>query len=168
MKLIRPSQEYLKSYENAIKENQLHRPNSQQLFGDPSNVIQNSFNYEYGLNLKPGYVSSTTLWLVNEDDFIGEISIRHELTPSLLKYGGHIGYEIRYSESRKGYGTKMLRMALNFCKSELNLKRVLITCDDNNIASAKLIEKNGGVLENKVQNQIDRGSIITRRYWIDI
>lgn len=168
MKLIRPSEKYLKSYDEAIKENRCFRPNSQALFRDPNSIIEKSMNDELGINLKPGWVPSTTLWLVDKDVFIGEISIRHELTPSLLKYGGHIGYEIRYSESGKGFGTNMLRMALDFCKAELGLRKVLITCDDDNIASAKVIEKNGGVLENKVQNQTDKGEVITRRYWIEI
>ena len=59
-------------------------------------------------------------------------------------------------------------MALIYCKEALNLNRVLITCDDDNMASIKVIENNGGVLENKVKNSLSRGNVITRRYWIHI
>ena len=68
----------------------------------------------------------------------------------------------------KGYGTKMLSMALTYCKETLNLHKVLITCDDDNIGSIRVIENNGGILENKVKNSLPRGNVITRRYWINI
>jgi hypothetical protein len=59
-------------------------------------------------------------------------------------------------------------MALMYCKETLNLHKVLITCDDDNIGSIKVIENNGGILENKVQNRLSRGNVTTRRYWINI
>lgn len=59
-------------------------------------------------------------------------------------------------------------MALEFCRNELKLSRVLITCDDENIASRTVIEKNGGQLENIVENIVDRGTVNTRRYWIHL
>ena len=89
-------------------------------------------------------------------------------SPTLRKFGGHIGYEIRYSEIRKGYGTKMLAMALPYCKNVLHLDKVMITCDDDNFGSQKVIENNGGILEDKVINRLDRGTILTRRYWIEL
>ena len=62
----------------------------------------------------------------------------------------------------------MLSMALKYCKEALNLNKVLITCDDDNIGSIKVIENNGGILENKVKNILPRGNVTTRRYWINI
>lgn len=106
--------------------------------------------------------------MINNEKFIGEINIRHELNSFLINYGGHIGYEVRQSECMKGYGTKMLSMALKYCKEALNLNKVLITCDDDNIGSIKVIENNGGILENKVKNILPRGNVTTRRYWINI
>lgn len=105
---------------------------------------------------------------MDEDKFIGEINIRHELTPFLLNYGGHIGYEVRYTECNKGYGKKMLALALSYAKEVLQLPRVLITCNDSNLGSIKVIESNGGILENKVFNVIDNRNILTRRYWITL
>lgn len=86
------------------------------------------------------------------------IDIRHRLNDYLLNFGGHIGYSVRKSERQKGYTTEMLALALIECM-KLNIKRVLITCDKDNIASAKTIINNGGILE---------GSGITQRYWINL
>lgn len=168
MKLVRPNEKFLASYYEACKEDDDYSPNTERIFGDPNTIIQKSRDYENGVNMKPGYVKATTLWLIDNNQFIGEINIRHELTDYLLNYGGHIGYEIRYSMRNKGYGTKMLLMTLPYCKEVLKLQKVLITCDDDNIGSAKVIEKNGGIMENVVINDIDRGIVKTRRYWINL
>ena len=168
MELIRPQERLLASYAEAIKEDELHRPHRISSFTQPSEVFQTSYNREHGIHLNPGRVRSTTLWLVEEDKFIGEVRIRHELVPLLLRHGGHIGYSIHHSEEAKGYGTKMLAMALEFCRTEMQFTRVLITCNDTNIGSIRVIEKNGGILENKVVNNLDTGKVLTRRYWIDL
>ena len=168
MKLIRPNEKYLASYRDACKEDDLYSPYTERIFGNPETIIQESKDYENGINMKPGYVKATTFWLIANDQFVGEINIRHELTEHLLNYGGHIGYEIRYSMRNKGYGTKMLMMVLPFCKEILKLKKVLITCDDDNVGSAKVIENNGGIFENIVINEIDQGIVKTKRYWINL
>lgn len=94
---------------------------------------------------------------------IGALHFRHELNEYLLLHGGHIGYGIRPSERRKGYASLMLGMMLDILK-ERNFGRVLITCDDGNHASARSIERNGGLLENIVAE----GTGKTRRYWIQL
>ena len=96
--------------------------------------------------------------------FLGQIDVRHRLTESLLRYGGHIGYAIRLSEWNKGYGTRMLSLALPYAK-RIGIDRCLITCDDDNPGSARVMEKNGFVLADKVDNVIDGHPIVTRRYW---
>ena len=88
---------------------------------------------------------------------IGAISIRHYLNGNLLNTGGHIGYGIRPSERKKGYAKTMLKMALEKC-IELDMKRILITCDKTNIGSAKTILANGGTLENQVAE--DDGNVV--------
>lgn len=173
MELIRPIEKYVSSYADALAEDELHpedphRQNSARHFRNSETVVERARNYEQGIGLPEGYVPATTFWLIDNDHFIGEICIRHELTPTLLKFGGHIGYEIRYSETRKGYGTKMLAMVLPWCKNELHLPKVMLTCDDDNIGSQKIIEKNGGILQDKLINHLDRGTVLTRRYWIDL
>lgn len=168
LKLIRPHIDFLDSYAEAIREDLQLRPEAERIFSDAGEILQKSYNYEHGVHLPPGHVRATTFWLVDGGRLIGEINVRHELTPFLLQYGGHIGYEIRASECRKGYGTQMLSMVLPYCRDVLGLSRVLITCDDDNVGSQKVIESNGGRLENKVVNELDRGTVVTRRYWIEL
>lgn len=95
--------------------------------------------------------------------FVGAVNIRHYLNEKLLLGGGHIGDGIRPSERGKGYGTKMIALALEECR-KLGIDRVLMCCDKDNPASAKTIIKNRGVLENEV---MDEGSLV-QRYWIEI
>ena len=136
------------------------------LFSDDKDIIQKYDDYRNDRNLKPGWVVADHYCLVNDNDFIGEISIRHSLTDSLLKYGGHVGYGIRCSMWNRGYGSLILKLGLEKCKG-LCIDNVLITCGDNNYGSARIIEKNGEVLENKIQNVIDGKEVNTRRYWMN-
>lgn len=111
-----------------------------------------------------GFVPATLYFLIDENRKIyGALQIRHELNDFLLDHGGHIGYGIRPSERRKGLATKMLALSLEKARA-LGIGRVLITCDKNNLASAKTIMNNGGILENEVVHQ-DR---TTQRYWIQL
>ena len=98
----------------------------------------------------------------DRDTIVGAVNIRHRLNERLLLNGGHIGDGIRPSERRKGYATKMIALALEKCR-ELNIRKVLMVCDKDNIASAKSIIKNGGVLENEIV--VD--GVTEQRYWID-
>lgn len=119
------------------------------------------------LNIPEGKVPANTYFFVriSDDKIIGMINIRHELNEFLLNEGGHIGYSIRPSERKKGYGTLMLKLALQKCK-ELNLTKVLITCDKDNIASAKVIQNNNGILENELYSETF--SSVIQRYWIKL
>lgn len=111
-----------------------------------------------------GLVPASLYVLCDETGRIyGVVDIRHKLNDYLLQFGGHIGYGIRPSERRKGYAAKQLALALPIAKS-LGINRALITCNRENIGSARTIQKNGGVLENEVQD----GERITQRYWIDL
>jgi predicted acetyltransferase len=110
-------------------------------------------------------VPETVLWLVDGQDFIGRTSIRHQLTPDLAQIGGNIGYEIRPNKRRRGYGKLILALALEKARL-LGLNRVLVTCDDDNIGSAKIIEANGGHLQDTIELEGHRAQV--RRYWIDL
>ena len=99
------------------------------------------------------------------NEIVGMLNFRKELNEYLLNYIGHIGYSIAPSKRRQGLGTIMLELALIEAKG-FGLERVLITCTDDNIASARVIENNGGVLEDK---RVDPGDQkLTRRYWITL
>lgn len=115
--------------------------------------------------VREGLVPATTYMAVSNEDgrLVGMIDIRHRLNDYLSKFGGHIGYSIRKSDRQQGYATEMLALALKECV-KMNLDKVLITCDKNNIASAKTIMNNGG----KLENEVPEGNRITQRYWINI
>lgn len=100
-----------------------------------------------------GHVPSTTLWWVDGAEYLGRIAIRHRLTPALLEVGGHIGYDVRRSQRGRGHATAMLGAALPVAY-ELGIDPVLITCDEDNIASRTVIERNGGVLEDRRGGQL--------------
>lgn len=110
-----------------------------------------------------GIVPETTFFCLDSDRniFVGAVTVRHYLTER-LQNSGLIGDGIRPSERRKGYGSAMIGLALLEAK-KLGINKVLMCCDKRNIASAKSIMNNGGVLENEVET----GGIIKQRYWID-
>jgi predicted acetyltransferase len=118
-----------------------------------------------GVNLPEGYVPKTQFWLVQEGRILGTARLRHGLTRSLADFGGHIGYEIRPSERGKGYATRLLSLVLAHAR-QMGLTRVLITCDVANIASARVIQKNGGVLAS--ESFSPAGGRVIQRYWIEL
>lgn len=109
-------------------------------------------------------VDETELWAVSNKTYVGGISIRHKLNRDLQTMGGHIGYDTRPSYRKRGIASEMLRLALPIAK-QLGIENALITCNDSNVASIKIIEKNGGVLkETKPQYE---GGPLKRYYWIE-
>lgn len=167
IKLIKPDKNYLQSYIDAFLEYKKYNITNYN-FSNPLeyDIFEKFERYEFERDIPKDHVGSLYCWLVDDEKemFIGEINIRYRLNDNLLKRGGNIGYGVRKDQWGKGYGTLMLDKALAKAK-ELGLERVLITCDDNNIASARVMEKNGFVLEDKIENIIDCKKITTRRYW---
>lgn len=117
-----------------------------------------------GKNLESGRVAASTYIMVNKNNerVVGIVNIRHELNDYLLNFGGHIGYSIRPLERQKGLGTIQLNLALEKAK-DLGIKKVLVTCDTENIGSSKTIEKCHG----KLENIVPKDKYFTKRYWID-
>lgn len=105
----------------------------------------------------PSHVAQTTLWWVEGRRVIGRLSIRHELNDWLRTTGGHIGYDVRPSERRRGHATAMLRSGLPVAHA-LGIDPVLVTCDHGNVGSRKVIEANGGVADNPTTTKL--------RYWV--
>ena len=96
---------------------------------------------------KVGWVPATVLWIVDDDEqVVGRVSIRHRLTEQLRTVGGYIGYAVIPSARRRGHATVALAQSLTVAH-ELGIDPALVTCDDTNTASRRVIEKNGGVLE---------------------
>ena len=138
----------------------------------PWKIFANDFHdFEYYIEhldtteAKDGWVPDTTLFCFDKDRnvFVGAVNIRHYLNENLLRTGGHIGDGIRPSERRKGYATAMIALALEECK-KLGIMDVLMCCGKENVASAKSIVRNGGVLENEVEED----GHIEQRYWIHL
>jgi predicted acetyltransferase len=115
----------------------------------------------------PGLVPESFFWLVESDAdiFIGRISKRHNLNDALRQIGGNIGYEIRTSYRKKGYGTLMLKLALPEAR-KLKLDRVMLTCDSTNVGSRKIIEANGGVLEREIE--VPNHAVSVLHWWITL
>ena len=163
--------EYKIAYEESIKkvrEGIIKKHDQMFLNPDAIDVIQTFMDSRDISKLPPGYVPSYDYFLVDDNKFIGIIHIRVRLTDRLLQYGGHIGYAINPIYWKKGYGTKLLKLGLEKAKELIEDNKVLITCDDDNIGSYKIIEKNGGILENKVTNFDIGETFLTRRYWIKL
>lgn len=116
-----------------------------------------------GEGLPEGFVRDSVFWLANGEEFIGQVNIRHRLTPLLMKTGGHIGYDIRPTKRKQGYGKLILKLALEKAK-ELGIKDILVTCDATNIGSKKVIETNGGKFESQVKGEPGKPDKL--RYWI--
>jgi predicted acetyltransferase len=110
-----------------------------------------------------GWVPSTTSFLVDEGRILGVSNLRHWLTPHLLEHGGHVGYSVRPSERSRGHAARLLRDAARRARRR-GIERLLVTCDASNAASARVIEKCGGVLESEVPT----GDVPIRRYWIEL
>ena len=110
-----------------------------------------------------GWVRNSTRFLIRNERIIGNYNFRHELTERLLHSGGNCGYSVRPSERRKGYGTMLLASAKGFGRS-LGLERILVTCRVDNVGSAQVIERNGGVLEDVVYDHEANEEM--SRYWI--
>lgn len=139
------------------------------------NVVAAGFDFEeyvtklhrnsLGIDLEKGLVPFTTYWLVDErKDTIYAVSrLRHTLSAVSKKEGGHIGYDVPPSLRGFGYATEALRQTLAKARAK-GIVRALLTCDADNYASARVIEKNGGVLDDQIVSEYTKK--VVSRYWI--
>lgn len=173
IKLVTPTKEY-ESQVMAYKEEFFKR--NEVIDGSAGleevETYEEWINFEERLSKKYGenYVPSTVCLAIREVDnkLVGIIDFKHKFTDFLFNYGGNIGYSVLPEERKKGYAKEMLRLMLEKCK-EVGVEKVLISCDKDNIASAKTIISNGGILENEVKDELGLGySGTIQRYWITI
>lgn len=104
-------------------------------------------------------VPSTVFWYVSGEHYLGTLVIRHRLTAELAEAGGHVGYHVVAPWRRQGHATRMLALALPECR-RLGLDRVLITCDQDNEPSRRVILANGGVPDGQARGE--------DRFWISL
>lgn len=140
-------------------------------WGPPLQKIEQNFqsylqkleDMRHGLNLDPNQASGTEFWILHEQQIAGRLKVNDELKDWMKIRGGHIGYGISAPFRNKGLATSALQEALQFAKDK-GLNDILMTCDDDNFGSIRVIEKNGGILQDKIL--AEGRSIITRRYII--
>lgn len=130
------------------------------VFSDMLEILRKE---KFGIDLRPDRVPHTMLYGFLDNRIVGRVSIRHALNDHLRHRGGNIGYWVLKSFRGNGYGSEMARQGLTYCKS-LGLNEVMITCADDNQASWKVIERQGGLLKDKIWDDEDKE--IIRRYWI--
>lgn len=121
--------------------------------------LKDRYDESLGVNLKPDRVPQTTCWFYVDDKPVGFIKIRHYLNDRLKEIGGHIGYTIAPEFRGRGYATKMLELALIEAK-KLGIVKVRLTCYSSNVASRRVIEKNGGIIDD-----VREGSL---RFWVEL
>ena len=170
--LVTPTLDYadeIAAYRREFLENgePLHGSGPLRRIADPAEWVQATELFTKPETLPEGYVIGTQFIYVRESDLrlVGMISVRHYLNDYLRQYAGHIGYSVRPSERRKGYGKAMLGAALPYCR-KIGLERVLITCEENNEASRRTILANGGTYESTVFDPEDNENL--ERYWIEL
>jgi predicted acetyltransferase len=149
LQLVAPAEGCRESFLRALREFQ--REGLPWWIGDELDLAEKDFvafvakKREDASRRTEAVVPSTHLWALSEERFVGRISIRHELNDALRLSGGHIGYDTVPSFRGRGVATEMLRQALPLARA-LGLLSVLLTCDDTNAASIRVIERNGGSL----------------------
>jgi len=176
--LVIPSVAYRDSYLDALKEGFVH---GGQKTMDKKLITWITENFEEHLKIlmhgnpkkeikfpdgnKYPRVENRIYWLVENNIFIGQSSFRPQLNEFLKKWGGNIGYGVRPLYKRQGMGKKLLNLTLEYVKLA-GLSKVLITCDDDNIGSIKIIEASGGVLEKTVKYEWAEKPL--RLYWLSV
>ena len=171
--LLEPSSVYynqIKEYRQEFLEagDSMDGTSSLREYDNPSDWMEHIKIYSNQETIPEGKVPSTLFICIRKNDnkLLGMIDIRHELNEYLYNYGGNIGYSIRPSERRNGYAKEMLRLTLPYCRDNLGLSKVMISCDVGNEGSRKTILANGGVYENTLHEPDE--DIDLERYWISL
>jgi predicted acetyltransferase len=124
--------------------------------------VETRDRHRRGLDIAPELVPATYLVADVDGTIVGRASIRHELNDFLAREGGHIGYCVLPPHRGRGYATEILRQSLVVARS-VGVTHALLVCDDDNLASAAVIERCGGLLGDRTT---DSGGAVSRRYWI--
>lgn len=168
MRLEPPSEKYLDSFFEAMAEfegegiPQIPPEMTKEQF--PA-YVQQLHDQSAGKNLKEGYVPSKEFWIIDSEGYAGRIILGLSFTPDPDRVGNHVGYAVRPSKRRKGYASKALQCLLDEA-GKLDISKLMPICDAANVASRKVIEKNGGVLLDRTANDKARDGGL--RFIIDL
>jgi predicted acetyltransferase len=171
VKVIRPSLDYLDAFQDMLDEYasfgesySLYSNKLDEWWNNPTEFIL----FWQSLALAPmpelHLVQTDSFWLIEGPCILGDVRLRHKLNESLQRDGGHIGYCVRPSARNKGLATILLKFALNHART-LGIKKSLLTCKKQNLASIKVIERNGGIFSDEC---ILADGNVNNRYWIDL
>jgi predicted acetyltransferase len=167
--LILPHSQYKDSFLNMAKsleaEGHWWGPSIQKIEQDFESYLQKLEDMKHGLNLESNQASGTEFWILHEGQVAGRLKVNDELKDWMKIRGGHIGYGIAASFRNLGLATTALSEALQFAKDK-GMKEILMTCDDDNLGSIRVIEKNGGIFKDKVL--AEGRDIYTRRFTINL
>jgi predicted acetyltransferase len=146
----------------------------------PEDYLAKLLNMKNGFDLAPSYsIPRTSLWILVNGQVVGDVVINHFLKDEAARrginipgyslgqdhYSSHIGYQIKPAERSKGYATKALSLALNYCRGNLKIEKVAISCNSDNLGSKRIIEKNGGV---QTTPFITESGDVKLKFWIDL
>jgi predicted acetyltransferase len=144
--LVEPSEKYQKSFENYALA--YRKINDEHYFNKYKKALENFqdylnhlYNHSQGKDLPGGEVITSTFWLIDGKEVVGVVRIRHQE----VDCAGHIGYDISPDCRNIGYGFQILKLALKKA-AKIGIEEVILTCNINNMASKKIIEKNNGKL----------------------
>lgn len=142
--LVEPNKEYEKSFENYVlayrKINDEHYYNKyRKALESFQDYLNDLHNCSKGRKLSQGEIATSSLWLIDKKEVVGVVRIRHQE----VECAGHIGYDISPDYRNRGYGFQILKLALEKTIN-IGIEEVILTCNINNAASKKIIEKNGG------------------------
>ena len=174
LELVKPSARYLDSVREAAREYKAE-PSKFEIHAvsrmidavnsDFSDYLKQTEQNSQGLDLKPGHVANTVFWLVDGNKYLGTFDLRHNLTPSLEKIGGHIAYQIRPSEYRKGYVYAGLQLCLAEAR-KMGIEKALLTCKSDNVGSyavmCKAMRETGGYEAEPYENDGE----VSKRVWL--
>jgi len=121
--------------------------------------------FEDAATIPPDCVRGTQFCLEVDGEIVGCARLRFELNALLEQEGGHIGYDVRPSARRKGFGNLILRLVLSEAR-RVGLERVLLTADVDNYPSLRIIETHGGTFAGESVS-MESGKLV-RRYWIEL
>ena len=157
--LAEPNEKYQRTFENYAqayrKINDAYYSNKyKKALENFQNYLKDLHDYFKGNSLSEGKVITSTFWLIDEEEVVGVVRIRHKE----VEFAGHIGYDISPTHRNKGYGFIILKLALEECK-KLGLEEVILTCNIGNIASKKIIEKNNGKLLGTIYDEEEDESL---------
>ncbi len=153
MELIRPSEQYQKSYISYIEEleNEERYPFTLDLeFKDFARFLDQLHDFSLGKNLPKNAVQNTTLWLIDNAQIVGVTNLRHHLNEEIEHIGGHIGLSIRPSSRGKGLGSTLMHLSMEQLIL-MGARKIHIHCYKTNLSSAKIIMNNGGILDSEIR-----------------